>query len=378
MFPLAGGAYVFTSKAFGRLAGWLVGWLLVLEYLLAAALVSQAAASYLADLAGPEAASSELLVRFVLPVMLLIGAAALAIRGVDFSARAVAILTAIKVGVILVVIVFGARYVDVDNWRPFIPENKGTWGEFGWSGVLRGAGIVFYTYLGFDTVAVAAQEARRPQRDIPFALIGSLTICTLLFIPMVLVMTGMVDFRALNVANPIGVAIAAAGPELHWLGRLVSIGATIGMISVLIVILMAQGRILYSMAQGGLLPASLARLHPKEATPRNATILTAVLAAILSLFFPVATLGHMVSAGVLIAFVAVSLALLVLRRRHPEAERPFRTPWVPIVPIGAIGVCSYMAVALPEATWWRVGIWLLLGLTIYGLYGARSSTKAPG
>lgn len=375
MFPSAGSAYAFSSRAFGRLAGWLVGWLLVLEYLLAAALVAQAAASYLATLVGGDVASSRPVVRYLLPALLLAVAAIVAMRGVSLSARAVSWLVAMKVGVIVLVIVVGSQYVKLENLQPFVPENTGVWGEFGWSGVFRAAGIVFYTYLGFDTVSVAAQEARNPQRDIPFALIGSLTICTILFIPMMLVMTGMVDYRALNVANPIAVAIAAAGPGARWLELIVSIGATIGMMSVLIVVLMAQARILYSMAQDGLLPAGLARVSVREGSPKVATIITALLAGLLSTLFPVAALGHMVSVGVLTAFVAVAAALLVCRRKFPDLPRPFRAPWVPVVPIGAMLVCGYMALALPGSTWWRLGFWLLGGLAIYVFYGARSHRK---
>ncbi|MDT9600212.1 APC family permease [Sphingosinicella rhizophila] len=376
MFPSAGSAYSFSSRVFGRFVGWLVGWLLILEYLFAAAIVAQAFSGYFAVLLGPSVASSPLIVNLLLPVMIMAVAAFIAVRGVDFSATAVSILVAIKVGVILLVIVAGAQYVDPRNWQPFVPANTGVWGEYGWSGVLRAAGIVFYVYLGFDTVAVAAQEARRPQRDVPFALIGSLATCTLLFIPMMLVVTGMVDYRALNVANPIGVAVEAAGPEAGWMVPLVSIGATIGMASVLIVILMAQSRILFAMAQDGLLPASLARLHREKRTPVAATIATAIVACGISLSVPIATLGHMVSIGVLSAFVAVAAAVLVWRRKYPDAQRPFRAPWVPAVPIGAIIVCGYMAFALPGETWLRFGIWMVLGILIYLVYGVRSANKA--
>jgi len=290
--------------------------------------------------------------------------------------RIIGVIVLIKLGVIVLVIAFGAPYVNPHHWVPFMPQNTGTWGEYGWSGVVRAAGIVFYTYLGFDTVAVAAQEARRPQRDVPFALIGSLVVCTVLFAPMMLVVTGLVDYHALNVANPVAVAIDAAGPQLHWLVRVVQLGATIGMVSVLLVILMAQARILFVMAEDGLLPAPLARLHPRRKTPAAATVLTAVIAAALSAIFPISMLGQMVSIGVLAAFIAVALAVLVWRRKYPQAERPFRTPWVPAVPAAAILVCGYMAAGLPAATWWRFGLWLLLGLAIYGLYGARASRRA--
>jgi basic amino acid/polyamine antiporter, APA family len=381
MFPSAGSAYAFSTRAFGRVIGWLVGWLLILEYLFAGAIVAKAFAAYFGGLFTISDPSTARIVLAALPVIVLAGTAWLAVRGVKLSASIVGVIVLIKLGVIVLVIAFGAPYVNPHHWVPFVPPNTGTWGEYGWSGVVRAAGIVFFTYLGFDTVAVAAQEARRPQRDVPFALIGSLAVCTVLFAPMMLVVTGLVDYRALNVANPVAVAIDAAGPQLHWLVRVVQIGATIGMVSVLLVILMAQARILFVMAEDGLLPAPLARLHVRRRTPAVATAVTAVLAGLLSAIFPIALLGQMVSIGVLTAFIAVALAVLVWRRKYPDAARPFRTPWVPVVPIGAILVCGYMAVGLPAATWWRFGVWLLLGLAIYWAYGARCARRtsaAPG
>jgi len=206
---------------------------------------------------------------------------------------------------------------------------------------------------------------------VPFALIGSLAVCTVLFAPMMLVVTGLVDYHALNVANPVAVAIEATNGKLHWLDRVVQVGATIGMVSVLIVVLMSQARVLMIMAQDGMLPAALARLHARHKTPVVATILTTVLAALLSEVLPIGLLGQMVSIGVLSAFIAVACAVLVWRRKYPLLARPFRTPWVPAVPIGAVLVCGYMAAGLPPATWWRFAAWIVLGLGIYALYGAR-------
>jgi basic amino acid/polyamine antiporter, APA family len=376
MFPSAGSAYAFSVRAFGPVVGWLVGWLLILEYLFAGAIVAQSFAAYFSGLfsfSDPAAARALLL---ALPVIILGICALLAIRGVELSADIVAVLVVIKLGVIALVIVFGARYVNPQHWSPFVPPNTGRWGEYGWSGIVRAAGIVFYTYLGFDTVSVAAQEARNPQRDVPFALIGSLAVCTVLFAPMMLVITGLVDYHALNVANPVAVAIEATHGHLHWLDRVVQIGATIGMVSVLIVVLMSQARILMIMAQDGMLPAVLARVHVRHKTPVVATVLTAVLAAILSAVLPIALLGQMVSIGVLSAFIAVSCAVLVWRRKYPLLARPFRTPGVPAVPIGAVLVCGYMAAGLPPATWWRFAVWVVLGLAIYGLYGARGRGRS--
>jgi amino acid transporter len=213
MLPASGGAYSYSAHAFGRLFGWLVGWLLVLEYLFAAAIVAQAFSGYALSLFSIESAAVALALKVAAPLLLLFAVTCLAVRGVELSAGVVATLVLVKVGVIILIVVFGARFVNAEHWTPFIRENTGSWGEYGWSGVIRGAGIVFYAYLGFDTVSVAAQEARRPQRDIPFALIGSLAVCTVLFIALMTVITGLIDTRELNVANPIAVAVEAVGPS---------------------------------------------------------------------------------------------------------------------------------------------------------------------
>jgi basic amino acid/polyamine antiporter, APA family len=372
MFPAAGSAYAYSARAFGRGAGWVVGWLLVLEYLFAAAIVAQACAAYALSFFNIEHVSYSRGLMMALPGIVLAAVACIAVRGVEQSARVVVAIVLIKLGVIVLVIVFGAPFVETQRWTPFVPENTGVWGEYGWSGVLRAAGIVFYTYLGFDTVSVAAQEARQPQRDVPFALLGSLILCTVLFVAMMLVVTGLVDYRALNVANPVVVAIDNAGAALSWLAPVVEIGAMIGMVSVLLVVLMAQSRILFAMAVDGLLPPSFARLHARWQTPVIGTLVTALAAAFIAALIPVNVLGQMVSIGVLTAFIAVALAVLVWRRKHPEVPRPFRVPFVPAVPIGAVLVCGYMAAGLPLATWWRFFAWLAVGGLVYALYGKHS------
>lgn len=376
MFPSAGSAYVYSSRAFGRAVGWIVGWLLLLEYLFAAAIVAQACAAYALSFFDVEHAAYVRLLMMILPCVVLAVVASVAIRGVEQSAGVVSTIVVIKVGVIVLVIACGAAFVDADRWIPLVPENTGVWGEYGWSGVLRAAGIVFYTYLGFDTVAVAAQEARHPQRDVPFALLGSLVLCTVLFVAMMLVVTGLVDYRALDVANPVAVAIDAAGESLSWLAPVVEIGAMIGMVSVLLVVLMAQARILFAMAKDGLLPAPFARLHARWQTPAVGTIVTAAVASIIAALVPVSTLGQMVSIGVLTAFIAVAVAVLVWRRKHPETPRPFRVPAVPFVAIGAVLVCGYMAAGLPPATWARFIGWLCIGAVIFVLYGRHRKGQA--
>jgi APA family basic amino acid/polyamine antiporter len=321
-------------------------------------------------------APSVALLKSLFPTLLLLAVAWPVARGVELSVNLISLIVVLKVGVILLVIAFGAAHVNTHYWHPFIPRNSGQWGEYGWSGVLRAAGIVFYTYLGFDTVSVAAQEARRPQRDVPFALLGSLIVCAVLFVLMMGVVTGLVSYRELNVANPVAVAIGAAGQSLNWLTDLVRITAVISMVSVLVAVLLAASRILFAMAQDGLLPSPIAHLHPRHKTPVGGTLVTVAAAALLTLVFPIGVLAQMVSIGVLSAFIAVAAVVLIWRRNRPEVARPFRVPWVPAVPLGAIVVCGYMAVGLPTATWWRFAAWLFLGLAVYVVYGASSDRRS--
>nr|WP_298718974.1 amino acid permease [uncultured Steroidobacter sp.] len=393
MYPVAGSAYAYSSLAFGRFIGWIVGWLLILEYMLATAMLGVGWSGYFTSLL--MSAGVELPQEFIrspistdasgivqigagiadLPAIAILAVAtAVAARNVQVSANVNAAITCIKVGVVLLVIVFGFWYVDPDHWTPFIPPNTGNWGEFGWSGIVRGAAVTFFVYLGFDTVSVAAQEARNPQRDIPFGIIGSLLVCTAVFIPVSLVLTGLTSYKNLNVPHPVAVAVAAAGDHLAWLEPLVEIGAMIGMFSVLLVVLMAQARILYSMALDGLVPPIFGRIHPRFRTPVVGTILVAIIAALMAAFLPITLLGQLVSIGALLAFIAVAAGVLVLRRTRPDMPRAFRTPFVPWVPIGAIIVCGCMMIGLPLATWLRFAVWLALGLCIYALYGRRRSS----
>ena len=391
MYPVAGSAYAYGRLAFGRFAGWMIGWLLILEYLFATAILGVGWSGYFTSLlnnAGiqlpPDLIRSPVFTDAAgtvhlgagiidLPaVVIMTLAAAIALRNVKVSAGVNAIITCIKLSVVVLVIVFGIQYVDPDNWTPFIPENIGRWGEFGWSGILRGAAVTFFVYLGFDTVSVAAQEARNPQRDVPFGIIGSLLVCTVLFIPMSLVLTGLTNYSNLNVPHPVAVAVAGAGPALAWLGPIVEIGAMIGMFSVLLVVLMAQSRILYAMALDGLVPPIFGHIHPRFHTPVAGTIIVAALAGLMAALLPIGLLGQLVSIGALMVFVSVAVGVLVLRRTQPDAHRPFRTPFVPWVPIGAILVCGCMMIGLPAATWVRFALWLALGMAIYALYGRRS------
>jgi len=312
-----------------------------------------------------------------LPAMFLVAImTTLLVIGIKESARFNNLIVFLKLIVVLLVIGFGFSYINQANWHPFVPTNTGEFGHFGWSGIVRGAGVVFFAYIGFDAVSTAAQEAKNPQRDMPIGMLGSLVICTILYILMALVMTGIVHYTELNVPHPVFVAIEKAGPGLAWLRPIINIGAIAGLSSVVLVMLMGQPRIFYSMSRDGLLPAGFGKLHPRFQTPYVTTILTGTVAGLIAGIFPIGILGEMVSIGTLLAFVIVCAGVIVLRYVNPNIERPFRTPLVPLVPILGILVCGYMMYGLPGATWERLIVWLVIGLVIYFTYGRRNSKLA--
>jgi basic amino acid/polyamine antiporter, APA family len=303
-------------------------------------------------------------------VMLL---SALLLSGIRGSTVISNILVLLKIGVVVLVIAGGFMYVNPHNWIPLIPENTGVFGQYGWSGIMRGAGVVFYAYLGFDIVASSVQEARNPQRDAPIAIVGSLLICTLLYVLMALVMTGLAPFRSLNVPHPIYVAIEAGGPALAWLKVVVSIGTIIGLASCALMALYGQSRVFYAMSRDGLLPPLFSWLHPRFRTPWLGTIVVGVAAAVLAGMLPLALLGELISLGTLLAFSVVCAGVWILRRRDPHRRRPFRTPLFPWVPLAGMLSCGYLMVSLPLSTWMRLSYWLLFGLLIYFLYGRGHS-----
>lgn len=392
MIPIAGSAYTYAYATLGQLVAWIIGWDLILEYLFGASTVavgwSGYVVSFLKDfgITIPTALSSAPFnyihgqgwvktgALLNLPAMTIVGLCTwLLYVGIKESAKFNNAIVVIKLTVLALFVVFGAMQVVPANWIPFIPENTGEFGHFGWSGIFRGAGVIFFAYIGFDSVSSLAQETKNPQRDMPFGIIGSLLACTIIYIVVSLVLTGVVKYDQLNVPDPIAVAVNAAGDALVWLRPFIKIGAIAGLSSVVLVLLMAQPRILFSMARDGLLPASSARMHPKYKTPYVSTLATGLLALIVAGIFPIGVLGELVSIGTLLAFVLVCLGVLVLRVVEPDAHRPFRAPFV--VPVSICGALSALAqmLSLPWDTWLRLLLWMALGLAIYGLYGRRNA-----
>jgi APA family basic amino acid/polyamine antiporter len=404
--PVAGSAYTYGYATLGELAAWIIGWDLVLEYALGAATVavgwSGYVVSFLADIgvtfppllsAAPGtivtlADGTTVTALFNLPAILISTAAtALLVIGIRESARVNAVIVVVKVGVVLLIIGLGGMFVAAANWQPFIPANTGTFGEFGVSGILRGAGVIFFAYIGFDAVSTAAQEARNPQRDMPRGIIGSLLICTVLYVLVSGVMVGLVPYQQLGVPAPMAVAVDAARlqaagtswqPLLDLMPFVVKLGAIMGLSSTIIVQMMAQPRVFFAMSRDGLLPEWASRIHPAFRTPHLTTLLTGAIVIVASGFTPIGVLGELVSIGTLFAFVIVSIGVIVLRRTRPDLERPFRTPLVPALPIASALVSFALMLALPWSTWERLIIWMVIGLVIYFAYGRRHSKLRTG
>jgi basic amino acid/polyamine antiporter, APA family len=395
MIPVAGSAYTYTFATLGRFCAWLIGWNLVLEYLAASAAIAVGWSGYFVDLmgrlglpipaelsaapfalhgAGSFVATGHL---FNLPAVALVAlVTTFLVLGVHLSVAFNTVMVAIKVAIVLLVIVVGLPHVTTVNHTPFIPSNTGAFGQFGWSGVFRATGVVFFAYIGFDAVCVLAQEARNPQRDVPIGILGSLFISTLLYMLMSYVVTGIAPYSTLNVANPVSIAVKHASPSIGWLGPVINFGAVAGLASVVLVLLLAQSRIFYAMSHDGLIPPLFSRIHTRFRTPYLGTLVTGVISALLAGVLPLDILGELISIGTLAAFAFVCSGILVLRVRAPRAHRPFRTPLVWLVaPLGT-ATCGLMMLFLPLDTWIRLLVWTLVGLAIYFLYSNKHA-KPP-
>ena len=425
MIPISGSAYTYGYATLGEFVAWIIGWDLILEYLFAASTVavgwSGYAVSFLYDLgisvpklsaaagthlieipkavaqsvhmyAGWWVAKPELLnqieaagidpatlthvtAAFNVPAVIIVFViTVLLVVGIRESALFNNVIVIIKLLVILAVVGVGACYINKANWQPnFIPENTGKWGEFGWSGVLRAAGVIFFAYIGFDAVSTAAQEAKRPQRDMPIGILGSLAICTVLYIAVSLVLTGIISYTKLDGPAPIATAVDSLGPSVAWLRPIVKIGALAGLSSVILVMMLGQPRIFYTMSKDGLLPPVFSTVHPRFRTPWIAQILTGVFAMLMAALFPIGLLGELVSIGTLLAFAIVCAGVFVLRFTDPNIPRPFRTPvfWL-TAPLG-VAFCLFLMAGLPVDTWLRLFIWMAIGFVIYFGYSRRHS-----
>jgi basic amino acid/polyamine antiporter, APA family len=377
MVPVAGSAYTYAYATVGEIFAWIIGWDLILEYALSTATVAVGWSGYLvslahdfgltvpASLAGPPGP-------FNLPAtFIVLVVVALLVVGIKQSADTNTLLVAIKSLVLVVFVVAGAAYVKSENLTPLVPPNTGEFGHFGWSGVLRGAGVMFFAYIGFDAVSTAAQEAKHPSRDMPIGILGSLAICTVIYVLVAIVLLGIVPYQELNVADPLAVGIDATG--LRWLSPVVKVAALFGLFSTMIVTLLAQTRIFYSMSRDGLLPPLFSAVHPRFRTPHLSTIVTGTMVGLVAGITPISVLGQLVSIGTLLAFVLVSIGIVILRRTAPDVPRPFRTPGVPFVPIAGAVICLAQMIGLPVATWERLVIWLAAGLLVYFGYSYRAS-----
>jgi basic amino acid/polyamine antiporter, APA family len=431
LIPISGSAYSYSYATLGEFLAWIIGWDLILEYLFAASTVSVGWSGYVVSFLNdlnlhlspaltnatgtvminvPEMGWKPLSHAFAqtlaasginvdslahvtsvinLPAMFIVALlSTLLVIGIRESANFNNVMVITKVSVIILFIITGFFFVKSVNWHPFIPANKvestaisaygSFWdwlkaygqefGKFGISGIFRGAGVIFFAYIGFDAVSTAAQEAKNPKRDMPIGILGSLGISTVLYILVAIVLTGVVSYTALNVADPVAVGVNAMGKGMFWLRPIVKIAAIAGLSSVILVMLLGQPRIFYTMSRDGLLPPVFARIHPRFKTPYISTIITGSIAMIFAGILPISILGELVSIGTLLAFIIVCASVLILRKRRPDLHRPFKTPWVPFVPIMGIIICAAQMIALPLDTWLRLIIWMAIGLVIYFLY----------
>ncbi len=400
MIPVAGSAYTYSYATMGEFMAWIIGWDLVLEYAVGAATVGISWSRYLVKFldgfgitlpteltAGPwDGGIINLPAVFIIVLMSL-----LLIKGTKESAFVNSIIVMIKIAVVLTFIILGWQYINNDNYNPYIPDNTGNFGDFGFSGIIRAAAIVFFAYIGFDAVSTAAQEAKNPKRDMPIGILGSLLICTILYILFAHVMTGVTSYKTFvgqDGIAPVAVAIDhmgtanAAGivetPDYPWLNRAIVVAILFGYASVILVMLMGQSRVFFSMSKDGLIPKIFSSVNPKTQTPAKSNLLFMLFVSAFAAFVPARVVGEMTSIGTLFAFILVCIGVWVMRKKMPDLPRAFRTPLVPLVPILGIVTCLFMMVFLPMDTWIRLLVWMLIGLDIYLVYGVKNSHLGNG
>lgn len=392
LIPISGSAYTYAYATMGELTAWIIGWGLTMEYLFSAATVSVgwsgyfvsllkdfgitvpakfASAPYTYDVVHGWAKTGALINLPAICIVVLMGI--LVSVGIKAAASFNNVMVVVKLGVILLFIGCGFAYVNWDNLTPFVPENTGVYGQFGFSGILRGAGLVFFAFIGFDALSTMAQECKNPQKHLPIGMLGSLGISTIVYIIIGIVLLGVVSYTTLNVSDPLAVAVNALGPKFVWLRFVLKIAILSGLTSVILIMLLGQARIFLTMSKDGLLPKPFASIHHRFRTPFFSTVVVSIIALIFAGIFPVGILGQLTSMGALLAFAIVCFGILVLRYKQPTLHRPFKTPFVPWIPLAGTLVCLIQMIILPGVTWIQFAIWMAIGCLIYFGYSVKHS-----
>ncbi|MBX9449170.1 MAG: amino acid permease [Taibaiella sp.] len=397
MIPVAGSAYTYSYATMGEFVAWIIGWDLVLEYAVGAATVASSWSGYLGELLKSYNLSLPVSLMTTpfdggilnLPAVFIVSIISLIlIKGTSESAFVNAIIVILKVTIVLIFIIVGFKYIRPENLQPFVPDNKGNFGEFGFSGIIRAAAVVFFAYIGFDAVSTAAQETKNPKKSMPIGILGSLLICTVLYILFAYVMTGVVKYTAFGEGDasshlaPVAIAIKNMGeigaggivtPAYPWLNTTIIIAILLGYASVILVLLMGQSRVFFTMSRDGLIPRSFSKVHPKFKTPYKSNLFFLLFVSLFAAFVPGRVVGEMTSIGTLFAFILVCVGVMVMRYKMPDAPRAFRTPLVPLIPILGIATCLFMMAFLPLDTWIRLILWMIIGLDVYLFYSIKHS-----
>lgn len=392
LVPVSGSAYTYAYVCFGEFPAWILGWVMLMNYIGVTTAVAAGWSGYFASFLqtlgiklssafskGPFAYDTingwTTTGNYVdIPAMCIVAFFGILVSlGIRLAASANSIMVVVKLAVIILFICFGVSFINTDQWFPIIPENTGVFGQFGWSGIFRAAGVVFFAYNGFDSVSTLAQECRNPQKDIPKGLLGSLGLSTVFYLIMALVLTGIASYTLLNVPDPISVAVNMMGPSWKWLHMVVNVGILVGLSSVILVQILSTSRILYTISHDKLLPSKFGKLHPKFRTPFFGTMIVTLISMIISGLFPVGALGLLVSIGILIVFGSVCFGVLILRYTNKSINRPFKCPLFPWIPLAGTLLCLMQMLLMPLATWIELGVWVIMGCLVYFLYSKKRS-----